>query len=200
MFELFFGIIWTLFTSIVTYFLYFHTGGTRYVNGVEVSQSEIQNMPFPMIFIGSFFIVGLLFIIIGLKKVYKDYQTKKNGEECYGRIVSIQPTGKSVNDKPIYKAEILIYSENEGKEYTISEEIGYNPEKYPVGNFLRVLYYNGDINIIKDSITEKDIPENMKDYLYSKSPAIAPNEDKEFIMIDGIKYIRQDLIDKYKNI
>lgn len=191
MFEIIFGVIWLLITGMVTLGFYSGTASTITVNGQLVSQEEFNTMLGPKIFIGIFWAVGIIMIIVGLRKIIKNAQTEKFGEVCYGRIIDIMRTGTRVNNVPELKAIVQVYIESEGRLDTIEEVIGLATKReYNIGDFIEGKYYNGDINI--DSyIPETVIPLHIQEKLKN----IKINSTENEIMVDGVKYIRKDSID-----
>lgn len=191
MFEIIFGIIWLLITGMVTLGFYSGTADTITVNGQLVSQEEFNAMLGPKLFMGIFWAVGIIMIVVGLRKIIKNAQTEKFGEVCYGRIIDIRRTGARVNNVPELKAIIMVYIESIGSVEEIEEVIGLaTKRKYNVGDYIEGKYYNGDVNI--DSyIPENIIPLHIQDKL--KDLRINTNEDE--IMVDGVKYVRKDSMD-----
>ena len=191
MFEIIFGVIWLLITGMVTLGFYSGTASTITVNGQLVSQEEFNAMLGPKIFMGIFWAVGIIMIIVGLRKIIKNAQTEKFGEVCYGRIIDIMRTGTRVNNVPELKAIVQVYIESEGRLDTIEEVIGLATKReYNIGDFIEGKYYNGDINI--DSyIPETVIPLHIQEKLKN----IKINSTENEIMVDGVKYIRKDSID-----
>lgn len=191
MFEIVFGIIWLLITGMVTLGFYSGTADTITVNGQLVTQEEFNGMLFPKIFMGIFWAVGIIMIIVGLRKIIKNAQTEKFGEVCYGRITDIIRTGAAVNGVPELKAIVTVYIESLGITQEVEEVIGLaTKRKYNVGDYIEGKYYNGDINI--DSyIPETVIPLHIQDKL--KDLRINANENE--ILVDGVKYVRKDSID-----
>lgn len=191
MFEIIFGIIWLLITGMVTLGFYSGTASTITVNGQLVSQEEFNAMLGPKLFMGIFWAVGIIMIIIGLRKIIKNAQTDKFGEICYGRIIDIRRSGAYVNNVPELKAIVTVYIESLGTTEDVEEVIGLaTKRKYQVGDYIEGKYYNGDINI--DSyVPENVIPLHIQEKL--KDLRISANEDE--IMVDGVKYVRKDSID-----
>ena len=70
MVELIFGILWILITGFCTWGFY-GTGGDVYVNDTLVSHEEFVEMLAPKLFIGLFWISGIIFIAVGVVKCIK---------------------------------------------------------------------------------------------------------------------------------
>ena len=76
--------------------------------------------------------------------------TSAVGKEAYGVILDIHPNGCSVNGRPQLVADVLValdkYSVNR---YT--EVIGFDWNKYEVGQYLEVKHHKNDINILGEA-------------------------------------------------
>ena len=198
MFELIFGIIWTtfiLFMVIISDFPLIKD----IITYNESIKAILPIIVFRSIMYIPFIIVGFYLLIRGVRKVYKNVQTTNYGEECYGRVLSIERNGAYVNDQPMYKVEIIVYSNKEATDYTVWEDIGFDPGRFKLGSFIKVLYYNGDVNFTENSNYAENIPESIKEYLLSKSQYLINEEEEEYIIVDGKKYISEDFLDKYRN-
>lgn len=252
--ELIFGAVWTLFTAFCTWIFYGFDGGTIYVNGEVVSQEEFGAMLAPKLFIGLFWIVGIIFIVVGvvkcikkfselsyennqleknnfdgneiysnttskeykningklefymgiiivifmifftsivilsesaesnkisilifsilfwfvgitlvktgIKKFLADRNTEQFGEECYGRIYKMIPIGE-IKGKLYYKVEIIVYVPSERTTKIFTEDIGCDLEQFQKDSYLRLLYYNDDVNI-KEIVDENNISKEIK--------------------------------------
>lgn len=191
MFELFFGMFWTAITAFITWGFYGTTGDVS-VNGTLVSHEEFSAMLMPKIFIGIFWVIGIFMLFKGIIKIIKDTSTNMNGEECFGRICDIYPSGARVNGRPEFKADFLVYIPSTQETTVISEKIGFNRYKYSKGYYVRLKYYNGDINIEEIIDDEYRIPSDAKHEL-DKSDFFEA-DSKETIIVDGIEYIRKDLV------
>lgn len=160
--TLIFGIIWTVFTGVMG-ILIINSSGTMIVNGVEVSRNDTGAMMIPIIFIGVFILIGIILIVVGLKKVLKDIATSKNGIETYGVVIDISETGTRVNGRPELKAVVMVIMEY-GHMERFEEIIGFDYSKYPYGEYLKVKQYKDDINII-DRIDGSLIPYSQLEML-----------------------------------
>ncbi len=145
MFELVFGLIWTAF-SLLFVVIAFSAGG-------------ISALPVLGI-MGIFIAVGVFLIVRGGKQVVKDYKTKKNGDEVYGMVIEICPSGASVNDRPIMNADVVI-AEVHGGVGVYTDTIGTDRNKYRIGDFLIVKHYDDDINIVS-RVDEDMVPEDIR--------------------------------------
>ena len=190
MFELFFGLMWTAITAIVT-FGFYGTTGDVYVNGVPVSHEEFSVMLWPKLFLGLFWVIGLFMIGKGLIQIIKNTLTKTKGEECYGRITNVYNSGAYVNDRPELKADFLVYMPSTQSTQMLSEKIGFNRYKYPIGSYVRLKHYNGDINI-EGIIDEYELPSDAR-HQFEEVP-IADSIGEDTIVIDGVEYVRKDSI------
>lgn len=167
MFELIFGII-------------FLGVSLPFFIGMDFTKSPI------MLLFLIFPIVGLYFLISGLIKIIKNTMTAAKGVETFAAIQNVYPTSKSINDAPIYIAEFKVYDENTMEAKIIKEEVGIFPSKYPIGAYIKVKYYNNDVNLIK-VVSEEEVPENIMRFIKTEC---APLDD--IIEINGVKYKRID--------
>ena len=187
MFKLVFGAIWLSFISVFTRIMYSDTG-TITVNGEIVSYEEFHAMLWPKMFIGIFWLVGILFFVSGLLEILKNYKTDKYGEPCYGRIINIFNSGSYVNGVPELKANIVIYLESTGTlEYT-EEILGLATKiSHSKGDYVEGKYYNGDINIIS-GISENMVPS----YIISELNGLLKDDyTEDTIIIDGVEYVKK---------
>lgn len=168
MFELIFGLFFAILPTIIL---------------IVITKVGEFNL-FATLICGMFLTIGIIFIIKGLIKIIKDILTSKKGEECYGCVENIKETGEYVNGQPIYKSDFVIYVESEYTTKKISEKIGMNPERYPIGSFVKAKYYDNDINIL-DKIDEINIPEEIREKI-----KVEVSPTNEIIEIDGVKYKR----------
>ena len=145
MFELLFGSFFALLSVIVSIIITKTSGPSTFVGTI----------------CGIFLITGIALIILGLIKIIKNYLTSKKGEECYGCVKDIKETGKYINDNPIYKAKFSVFVESLYEVKEIEEDLGKSKEEYPVGTYVKVKYYNDDINII-EKLEEDRVPEEIK--------------------------------------
>ena len=192
MFELVFGIIWTLFTSIFA-FVFISAG------------DDVPSLLVLMLI--AFVVIGVYLIFIGAKKVIKDSKTNKFGIECFGIVRSVEPTNVYINDRPQYRTNIDIVNPNTLQLEQLSEVTGTNYYKYPINSYVKCKYYEGDINII-GMIIENDIPGDYKKLLvpnnnsntsfsdpFNPAPPsysdISFSEDRQTVTIDGETYIKK---------
>lgn len=195
--ELIFGVIWTIFIAFFTLGAY-GTNGNVTVNGNLVSHDEFSSMLFPKIIIGLFWVIGFWLIFQGLKKIIKDSTTNKNGEICFGKICNIYHSGTYVNGYPELKADILVFIPSTQETKTISEIIGFDINKYQIDSYVRLKYYNGDVNI-EDVVDSSILPLNAQDILVSSRNTENYNMAlNDTIVIDGVEYVRKDSINSYK--
>lgn len=190
MFELIFGIFWTALTAILT-FGFYGTGSEVTVNGVLVSHEEFSAMLAPKLFFLLFWAIGLTMLAIGLKKIIRNTATNINGEDCFGKVCNIYNSGTYVNGNPEFKADIVVYISSIQETKIISEVVGFNRNQYPIGSYVLLKYYNGDINVIGKA-DELIIPSYSKYELEKAQPTEMNIEDT--IIVDGVEYVRKDSI------
>ena len=120
--------------------------------------------------------------------IYK--KTEKYGEICYGIVTNVYPDGSYVNNAPEYQADVYLYITSEGRTDTITEIIGFDPMKYPTKSYVKVKYYQGDINIIEGLNSIKDVP--MATQRYFKEYEDFREQAEDIIIVNGKKYKRID--------
>ena len=194
MFELMFGGIWTTITAILTFVFYggFGSGGTITVNGEVVSQAQFNAMLWPKLFFGIFWIIGLAFLIKGLKKLFANMATNFVGKETYGYVVDIINSNGYVNGNPVYNVKIAILQKNRQFEEYI-ETSGLDYDKYPIGTYVKVKHHKNDINILGDA-REYDVPLELKNYVEERYIIERQRENEakgeDVIYIDGVRYVK----------
>lgn len=154
MFHLFFGIIWTAISVFIAFIMY-NTNGTVEVNGRPVSHEEFNAMLWPKIFIGIFICIGIVFIIVGLKKIITNILTRTIGTETYGLITNVYPSNVTVNGRPQLMADVLVVVNDRINRY--SETIGFDWNKYRIGDFVLIKIYKKDINIVR-LVNRNEVP------------------------------------------
>lgn len=190
MFELIFGIVWTAITAFITFGLYGFPGDVS-TNTNIVSQEEFSSALLPKFFLGMFWAVGIFILFRGIIKIIKDISTNIKGEECFGKVYNIYNSGTYVNGRPELKADILVYIQSLQDTMIVSEIIGFNIGKYRIGSYVKLKYYNGDINFER-IIDEYELPLDAK-YQFEKSQLFDSNEN-DTIIVNGIEYVKKDSI------
>lgn len=183
MYNFIFGVVWTVFVTLMFIMCLFVPGEQR--GGADMDFSLL-------IFFILFELFGLYLLISGLKKIIKDKKTNKYGIQCYGIISEIKKTGTYVNDYPEYKAILNFVNPETNQIETIEEIVGLDYNKYPINSYVLCKYYHGDINI-ENFIFENEIPGGIKKYLISmRQDSDCSNfefsSDKEYVTIDGVQY------------
>ena len=195
MFELFFGLIWTAISIFMAFMFYGNSGGTITVNGIPTSQEDFNAMLGPKLFLGVFILVGVIMIVLGLRKIIRNIATSTHGREIYGLIVDVCPSGTTVNGRPQLQADVLIVEED-ASIGRYSEAIGFDWNKYRHGDFVKLKHYRKDINILEKA-NEYSVPLYIKDVLeqeakMSFSGHVTPYEvAPETITIDGVEYVKK---------
>ena len=115
-------------------------------------------------------ILGILLFLKGFIQFIKNFLTSKYGEDGYGVVESLVPSGVRVNDSNEYEANVAIYLPSCGETVHAREVVGFPPVRYPVGSFVFVKYYKGDVNIIGFVSNHDELSEEVKDWyqFYSK--------------------------------
>ncbi len=111
--------------------------------------------------VGFVMIIAISLIIRGLKKKKKDSKTDKLGETCFGKVIECTKTGNFALDKEEYLVTVSFYSESLKKKLIMDEVTKYvSYNEYPKDTYVKVIYYNSDINI-KEKINENIIPNDI---------------------------------------
>lgn len=139
--ELIFGIVWLLFV-------------------IPMSIAVIISAPSMIIFFSIFYVVGIYLVVKGAKRVIADKKTEKNGEICYGRIKDILATGTSVNGRSQLKATVSFFIPSLNKTETLDEVIGFGYGNYHEGAYVKLKFYNNDINIL-GKVEKNEVPQNV---------------------------------------
>ena len=109
MFFLKIGLFWISVIAILTFAFYSGSPDRLvYLYGVPSTHAEFTALLWPKLIFGLFWLIGLIFLFVGLKIVITDLLTKYFGKEVVGCVVDITPSGYYENNKPSYNAEILI--------------------------------------------------------------------------------------------
>ena len=159
MIELIIGIIWETVVAIVTFLLWFTDTNVR-VNGTYMNHNEFSSLLWPKILIGLFWIGGAIILIRGIRKILKNQKTEKNGEQCYGKICGIRPTGAKIMGKTVYKVLVATFIQSFNQTNILETEIGTDNIAYSVGTYVELKYYKGHTKI--DKIIEMNqIPQEI---------------------------------------
>ena len=164
--HLIFGIVWTVISGFVAVIMYSGDAAVR-VNGEFVSQEVFNEMLWPKLFIGLFLSIGIAMILVGLKKILTNLLTKIKGVETYGLVIDIARSGTYVNGRPELMAFILVPVNDEVNRY--SEIIGFDWNRYRVGDFVLVKHYKNDVNIIR-RVNGNTVPYHIQQMLIRDIP------------------------------
>ena len=141
MFFIFFGAMWLSITGVITFAMY--SAPTVSVNGQPVTADQFDAMLAPKLFLGIFWLIGIGFLVVGIRKLVIDTMTRVKGELAIGMVVDILETGTYSNGRPEWKAKVMVAMED-GTLKEFSEVIGYDANKYSMGEYLEVKYYKKD--------------------------------------------------------
>lgn len=197
MFHLLFGIAWTAFSSLFMFLIFL-------ADETETNSGFMNELLFPKILISVFILIGISLIISGIKQILRNKKTNAIGKISFGKILSIFPNGTYVNNKPYFDANILVVHDDRTV-CMYKETIGRNKHNYKIGDYLKVKYYNGDINIIEKvsdiSIpltTREDIELELKNNkIYEEYNEMETIIENDYVIIDGIKYVKEDKDDNW---
>lgn len=155
MFELMFGTVWTAFSILIFVMII--------MTGIE------QGFVLPCFIMIIFIVIGVAILISGIKKVICDRKTDQFGELCYALITGVMYNGKSSNGARYYDAYAKVYVESEDRFIEAHDDIGKDREKYPVGSYVAVRYYEGDINFEYSVPSFDGLPMHIRDKFDSGS-------------------------------
>ena len=179
MFEFKFAILWLGFMTVFTGLLLGSGGIGAFIAGSFV--------------IIPFWIIGIYLLKRGIDKISIDKQTDNFGEECYGLITDIYPSGSYANNIPELKANVTIYIPSSHEVMDVSEILGManKVEFYRVGSYVLLRYFEGDINF-ECVIDEETLPIDAREQLSSSDSLINTKKINDTIVIDGVEYVRND--------
>ena len=106
------------------------------------------------------FVISVSVFIKGAISIIKDKLTEKNGVYSIGKILQVYPVGISNTNGNLHNAEVAVCLPNREIK-TFVEEIGFPPFAYQADDYVKVKYYNSDINII-GIVDDFDIPDSIK--------------------------------------
>jgi hypothetical protein len=154
-------------------------------------------------------VFGLIFFLVGgstmgsvVKQFKADKATKKYGTLRIGKIVDYRDSHVKLNNVPLLIVGIAVYENGVVNLYY--SDTGQTSEKpYPIGAYLQVKVYNGDINIVKNSIGSYYMPEEeraLEEYVVAMKAGKAPlrgyipgsyaaqPKEEDTIVINGVRY------------
>ncbi len=125
-------------------------------------------------------VVGLAVLLCGLISGGKDFLTLLFGKKTYAFVTDVRKTNSLVYNQYIYESDFNVYDES-GKPEVITTKIGTNKNKFPLGTYVELKYYKGNIYRIK-SISSNFVPNNIKNMI--------KKEIDDTVVILGMKYKR----------
>lgn len=177
-----FAIFWLSFIAVFTF--------------VFMGSMVATGAPFVMyLFVGAFlsifWFVGIAMLRASYKQLKKNKETQMYGNECYAKVIELYESGTYVNDRPEYKGDFIVYDTVTGEVQKVSEVVGFNYNAFKPGTTVKGIYYNGDINIDKNTVgmalpyeAETKIKEFMAHYNIS--------DPTDVVIINGVEYIRKN--------
>lgn len=186
-FEIFFGIIWELISFPIL---------IGFIDSIASGEFAL-NFPlgfFALLFNG----IGFGFLAVGIRKKIRDTSTNKYGEECYGRVIDARPNGTSINGRRQYDAEVELFVKSLNQIIKAKEVSGLGSSDYKTGDYVKVKYFNGDINFIEKVYPDylpvdaqqalKNVQVNIENYGPTAPQIIY--ESIDIIQVDGVRYKR----------
>ena len=108
-----------------------------------------------------FWAIAIVFIVKGVKKVNANKRTEMHGEDTFGFLLKIKESGLYVNNTPELEGTFLVYVSSLNKVVEITETIGFDDSRYRISPYVRLKYFEGDINI-EDILIEEMVPEYIR--------------------------------------
>lgn len=148
-------------------------------------------------FLSIFLVIGIAFLVIGLKKLFTDKLTDRKGVDTIGVVADIMPDNISVNDRCYYKVKVRFY-DSQNVLRNLEERIGQDPEKYRIGDLINIRYYRDDVNIM-GTVDEKQLSYGERRKLDKlmdvranlQSMDIHFEEGTDVVVVNGIRYRKE---------
>ena len=134
-------------------------------------------------FLGLFFLIGIISFLYGLFRAIRNARISIKGEDCYASVENYYETNVYINGYPVMQFEFNVYVESTHMVEKVTEKISGDPDRYPIGSYVRVKYYNHKIKVI-GPVNDMDVPSYARDRIKVKET------NMEVIEVDGKKYRR----------
>ena len=159
MFDIILGLFWTF------------VSGICFISSISVAVQNPgdKDIIWAIALSGGFVVIGVTFLIFGIKKIVRDKRTDKFGEICYAKITDVIFNGNSTNGVKYYDAYATVYVESKDEFVKTHDEIGKDPMKYPVGSYVAVRFYEGDVNFEYSVPSFDALPMHIRDKFDSGS-------------------------------
>jgi hypothetical protein len=191
MFELIFGLVWCLIVGFITYGFY-GTDAPVTVNGELMEHSEFSALLMPKLFLGLFWIVGIVMLIIGLRRIIRNTLIATRGEETYGIVMDVRPSNIRIKNRPVWEAEVALL--RDGHLVTLTATVCTVYNQYKPGDFMHLKCYKNDINILGKAL-RADVPYNILTVLETQNVHPHPVDfidNSEYIIVNGQRYRKVD--------
>ncbi|MBR3280349.1 MAG: hypothetical protein IKI57_00685 [Clostridia bacterium] len=184
-----FGIIWTVFITILFIIAFF--------NILPIPQVSIRLALFFIVLEG----IGVFCIANGYAAILKNKKTDKYGINTFGRILDIASTGNMIGGEPELKASVVVYMPKLNSIQVFEEVIGSAPAKYDVGMYVNVKQYSDDVNIVS-TVNKEAIPPSVIEKINDKNfkEDVVLDENGEVVKSVGKKYDNSRYIKTFTNV
>ena len=157
MFYVFFGLVWMIFCSVMIYSSYAPGVTTSYVIfGEQMTYEEYVQLLWPKLFYGAVFLIGLIIFLVGLRKIIKDFFTRRHGTKAFAILANVVPNGQLINEEEVMDVVFLVL-ERTGECKVYRKNIGTDASNYIPGSFYIVQYYKNNITILSH-VDESMVP------------------------------------------
>lgn len=126
-------------------------------------------------FLFIFFLVGMLFLMDGIARIKRNWDTKRKGFVGYGQITSIEPSGVLINNEPQLKVLVHTFIPQLNIIINLDEVVGVGESPYDIGSIVAVKYWDFDINILGVVEDTSSLPVKVQEVLLGR---VAINEEK----------------------
>lgn len=126
--------------------------------------TSINNLMFSLLF----FFIGVIFGIICLPILIKNFVVNKKGVKYKGKIINVEEGDYLLNNKSVINIDIAYFNKENNKQITSICTDQTNPNLYGIGQTISFIKYKNNYILIKESLNE-EILEN-EDILMSSSP------------------------------
>lgn len=126
-------------------------------------------------FLFIFFLVGMLFLMDGIARNKRNWDTKRKGFVGYGQITFIEPSGVLINNEPQLKALVRTYIPQLNVIINLDEVVGVGESPYDIDSIVAVKYWDFDINILGVVEDTSSLPVKVQEVLLGR---VVVNEEK----------------------
>lgn len=124
--------------------------------------------------------IGLFVVKSAVTQLSIDFKTQRVGQDCFAKIIGQDTSSVFVNGTPFVLLELAVYEPDDSIHVYWENTYQCNPDKFPIGSFLKVRVHDGDTNIqqIQRGVFEAKPPIEIINSLDSFVP---PNDDDDVV-------------------